>query len=225
MKDFLKWLGVNEKVAKVAIWLFVIMAFLIMTNTLLDSVGLPYYKITADNLVKINTNELLNSLSQWIISLFNFYTIIFLVFRVKDFKKIFPYSILYVLLNCFVMIADNYALLQIYIFLYIVVFCFFYSGKKSKYVLYGICSLIFNTFVQFIWFTYKASSVNINSLDDATKIMLSLDFFIVMVVIIFVKEIYLNKRREKECLEVKAKDQEVGSGWDNSKMKATLPRK
>ena len=27
MKDFIKWLGVNEKVAKVAVWMLIIMVF------------------------------------------------------------------------------------------------------------------------------------------------------------------------------------------------------
>lgn len=63
MKDFLKWLGVNEKVAKVAIWLFIIMVCLIVVNTALDSLGLPYYKITMDNLVKIDTNKVVDYMS------------------------------------------------------------------------------------------------------------------------------------------------------------------
>ena len=61
MKEFFKWLGVNEKVAKVAIWLFVIMVCLIVFNTALDSLGLPYYKITVDNLQKINTYKVLDA--------------------------------------------------------------------------------------------------------------------------------------------------------------------
>ena len=28
MKDFIKWLGVNEKVAKVAVWMLIFMVFL-----------------------------------------------------------------------------------------------------------------------------------------------------------------------------------------------------
>ena len=54
MKDFVKWLGVNEKVAKVVVWLLIIMVMLILTNTMLESLGFPFYKITYQNIRKIN---------------------------------------------------------------------------------------------------------------------------------------------------------------------------
>ena len=46
MKDFVKWLGVNEKVAKAIVWLLIIMVTLIIFNMGLESLGFPYYKIT-----------------------------------------------------------------------------------------------------------------------------------------------------------------------------------
>ena len=58
MKDFVKWLGVNEKIAKVVVWLLIIMVMLILTNTMLESLGFPYYKITYDsNSKKIYTKD------------------------------------------------------------------------------------------------------------------------------------------------------------------------
>ena len=197
MKEFLKWLGVNEKVAKVVIWLAVIMGFLIMTNALLDSLGLPYYKITVYNLVKIKTHKVFEYLISWIIGLFNFYTIIFLVFRIKEFKKIFPYSILYLFGNFLVSETIGIIASQIYILIFVLGFCYFYSGKRAKYILYGMISLIFNTFVQYIWYTYKLSSLNVSDINETTKIILGIDLIIIMTIIIIVKEIYLKQRRCK----------------------------
>ncbi len=102
MKDFCKWLGVSEKFAKIVIWLFIIMTFLIITNIMLESIGFPYYKITIENLSKIDYPKILEYLISWILALLNFYTVIFLVFPIKDFKKIFKYSILYLVLNILV---------------------------------------------------------------------------------------------------------------------------
>ena len=218
MKEFLKWLGVNEKVAKVVIWLAVIMGFLIIVNTALDSLGLPYYKITVDNLVKIKTYKVFEYLTAWIVGLFNFYTIVFLIFRVKDFKRIFPYSILYILGNILVSETIGVLASQIYIIVFLLGFCYFYSGKKVKYILYGIISLIFNTFVQYIWFTYKASSINIAELNSTTKTILTLDFFIIMTIIILVKEIYLRQRGCKKC-------QTVGYGLELSTKKVNSQKK
>ena len=53
MKEFVKWLGVNEKIAKIAVWMLLFMVFLILFNTLLDSLGLPFYKVTVENLSNI----------------------------------------------------------------------------------------------------------------------------------------------------------------------------
>ncbi len=58
MKDFIKWLGVDEKIAKVAVWTLIVMIFLIILNTFLDSIGVPYYKLSAENLSKISTGKL-----------------------------------------------------------------------------------------------------------------------------------------------------------------------
>ena len=218
MKEFLKWLGVNEKVAKVVIWLAVIMGFLIMTNALLDSIGLPYYKITVDNLVKIKTYKVFEYLTSWIVIFLNFYTIIFLIFRVKDFKRIFPYSILYLLGNILVSETIGVLASQIYIIVFLLGFCYFYSGKKVKYILYGLISLITNTVIQYIWFTYKASSINIAELNSATTTILTLDFFIIMTIIILVKEIYLRQRGCKKW-------DTVGSGLELSTKKVNSQKK
>ena len=60
MKDFIKWLGVNEKIAKVAVWLLIIMVFLIMTNAMLESIGFPNYQLTYANIINININKISN---------------------------------------------------------------------------------------------------------------------------------------------------------------------
>ena len=198
MKEFLKWLGVNEKVAKVVIWLAVIMGFLIIVNTALDSLGLPYYKITVDNLVKIDVNWLASKVIASLMVVLNFYTMIFLVFRVRDFKKILPYSIIYLAGNIFVGETIGRIPTQIYIIVFLLGFCYFYSGKKVKYILYGIISLIFNTFIQYIWYAYKAKSINLAELNDETMTILTIDFFIIMAIIILVKEIYLKQRGGKK---------------------------
>ena len=198
MREFLKWLGVNEKVAKVAIWLFVIMVCLIITNTLLDSIGLPYYKITVDNLVKINANKVVNYVSSIIIALLNFFTMALIVFRVKDIKKMLPYAVLYLFANFLVSLLDNYIAMQIFIIIYFLLFCYLFSGKKPKYILYGIISYILGIFIQFIWFTYKASNIDIGAIDNGTKMILTMDFFIIMLMIILAKEIYLKKRGDKK---------------------------
>ena len=58
MKDFIKWLGVNEKIAKVAVWMLIFMVALIIVNTALESLGFPHYAITYDNLKQININKI-----------------------------------------------------------------------------------------------------------------------------------------------------------------------
>ena len=221
MKEFLKWLGVNEKVAKVVIWLAVIMGFLIIVNTALDSLGLPYYKITVDNLVKIKTYKVFEYLTSWIVILLNFYTMVFLVFRIREFKKILPYSILYLLINYAISFTNIFMLEQVFIVLFFLGFCYFYSGKKVKYILYGIISLVTNAFVQYIWFSYKASYINIAELNSATKTILTIDFFIIMTIIILAKEIYIKKRSEMSC----GQAEEVFYGLEPSTKKVNSQKK
>lgn len=59
MKDFIKWLGVNEKIAKLVVWIFVIMIGLIIFNFFFESLGLSYYKITYENLSKIGSVKIM----------------------------------------------------------------------------------------------------------------------------------------------------------------------
>ena len=88
MKEFCKWLGVSDKTAKVVVWIFILMSFLIVTNVMLESVGLPFYKLTVENLSKINYPKLLDYGISWIIVLLDFYGVMFLIFPIKDFGKI-----------------------------------------------------------------------------------------------------------------------------------------
>lgn len=197
MKDFIKWLGVNEKIAKVAVWLLIIMVFLILTNTMLESLGFPNYQITYDNLVKIGSNKIQEILLSWVITIMNFYSTILLVFRVEKIKEISKYALLYLIILLIITPLTNYVVSQIFIFLYMLVFCYLYSSKNWRYILYGFCSIFLNTITQFICYYCKISIIDISAINQTTRIVLSLDYFIIMTIIILVKEIYLKKRGEK----------------------------
>ena len=212
MKKFIKWLGVNEKVAKIAVWLLIIMVSLIIINTALASLGFPNYQLTYNNLVNINVSKILNIIFSWIISFLNFYSIISLVFKVNKSKDMFKYAILYLVLAIMIQGLTNYVISQIFILGYILIFCFKYSDNNWKYIIYGIGALLVNTIAQYICYIYKIRLIDFSSINQATKIILSLDYFIIIGIIISVKEIYLKKRGEKQW-------DKVGYGLDNSKKK------
>lgn len=194
MKDFFKWLGVNEKVAKATIWIFVIMLFLVVTNLMLESLGFPFYKITYENLTQVNTHKILEYVLAWITTILSFYTVVLLVFPVKNIKRIFKYSVLFLILNITVRALTNTAVNQLFMAAYVLTFCYFYSGRNWKYMLYGLMSLIANSFIQAIWYLSKARFIDYASLSQMTKSILSLDYFIIVALIILVKEIWLKKR-------------------------------
>lgn len=223
MKDFLKWLGVNEKVAKVAVWMLIIMVFLIITNTMLESVGFPHYAITYDNIMKININKFIDSIINLILTALNFYTMVLLVFRIKEIKPMFKYVLLYLLLNVISTIMFGSGITQIFIILFLVVFSYLYSHKNKKYILYIIISMMINTVVQGITYAYKVKFIDYTSINDITKAILFSDYFIIMAVIILVKEIYLKKRGDKICGEMD--HQQAGSGLANSKTKINSQKK
>ncbi len=218
MKDFLKWLGVNEKIAKIVVWILIAMIMLILTNTLLESLGLPFYKITVENIGKmIKSPIFLEYILSWLITLLNFYSIIFLVFRIKEFKKIFPYSILYLIGLIIVMtVLNQYVLGEIYIFVGTLLFIYFYSGKRLKYTLYGVLSFILNTVIQYIWYTYKAKFIDYSNVSQALRSYLVLDYFIIMFVIILAKEIYIKKRGDKNDSKL-VLDRNIRQREENSK--------
>lgn len=222
MKDFFEWLGVNEKGAKVVIWIFVIMVMIISTNMLFESIGLPYYKITYDNLVTGTYSKAGSVILNCIVGLLNFYSIIFLVFRVKEFKKIFKYSLLYLVLNVLVNTVFGYGVLQVFIAGYIVVFCYLYSNRNWKYALYGVIALIVDLVIQGLDYMYKVRFIDYSAVDGMTRFILSADYFIIIGIMIIVKEIYLEKRRKEKCGEA---EPEVGSGLDNLTKKESLQRK
>ena len=184
MKDFIKWLGVNEKVAKVAVWLLIIMIFLIVTNTMLESLGLPNYVITYDNLVKLDVNRIIDTIVVILVCFLNFYSITLLVFRINEIKKLFKYSLLYLMLNGIVYTLFGFATMQVFIFLFDIVFCYLYSGKKAKYILYAIVSYIIVVLVQGIWYTVKARFIDFDTLNYTTRSILSLNYYIIMTIII-----------------------------------------
>lgn len=194
MKDFIKWLGVNEKVAKVVVWMMIIMVCLIIINTALTSLGFPHYAITYDNFKNMDLGKLANRIIRCIVCILNFYSILLLIFRIKDIKRLFKWGILYMILNWIIFLTSNYVLLQIFIFLFFILFPFFYSGKKIRYIFFGLVSLIINTVIQGICYYYKASLIDLTSISAFTQSLLSMDYFIIMAIIILVKEIYLKKR-------------------------------
>ncbi len=221
MKDFIKWLGVNEKVAKVAVWMLIIMVFLIVINTALNSLGFPHYAITYDNLKEINTVKAVNVLSNCIICILNFYAILLLIFRIKETKKLFKWAILYLILNWIITEFIGYIAVQIFIFLFFIIFPYLYSKRNWKYLLYGIGAVLINIIAQAVMYTYKLKFIDITELNRLTRALLSVDYFIIIGIIIVVKEIYLKKRGEKRCGEM---DQKAYYGGANSKKKTNSPK-
>mgnify|MGYP007032314892 FL=1 len=132
MKEFCKWLGVSEKIAKVVVWIFIIMSMLIVFNVAFESMGLPYYKLTVENLSKIDYPKVLEYIFAWIATLLDFYAVIFLIFPIKDFENIFKYSILYLILNIIVFNLFGNGVLQIFIPLFIIIFSYMFSNKNKK---------------------------------------------------------------------------------------------
>lgn len=50
MEEVTKWLGINNKLAKVLAWIFIILVMLIIINAALKSLGFPEYQITYQNI-------------------------------------------------------------------------------------------------------------------------------------------------------------------------------
>lgn len=194
MKDFCKWLGVNEKIAKIVVWLFIFICMLIIFNAALDSFGLPYYRITAENLSKVKISKIFNAFFGWITTLLNFYSIILIPFRFSDIKSIFKWSILYLVLNVLISILFNSAIAFYFIIIYVLLFSYLFSNKNSKYVFLAIVSFVINTFIQYICYLYKIRFIDMLQINYLHQFLLSLDYFAVMFVIIIIKEQILRKR-------------------------------
>lgn len=196
MKDFCKWLGVSEKFAKIVIWLFIIMTMLIIFNIAFESMGLPYYKITIENLSKIDYPKILEYLISWILALLNFYTVIFLIFPLKEFKGVFKYSILYLVLNILVFNLFGNGVLQIFIPIFIIIFSYLYSNKNKKYILYSIIGYVTSIIVQFVCYLYKVRFIDFININVLNKLLTSLDYFIFMFIIILVKEVVIKNKKK-----------------------------
>lgn len=195
MKDFCKWLGVNEKFAKVIVWIFIIMSMLIVFNSAFESMGMPYYKLTVENLSKIDYPKVFDYGISWIVALLNFYAMVFLIFPIKDFKKIFKYSILYLILNIIVLNLFGNGALQIFIVLFIVIFSYLYSNKNKKYILYGILSCIISTIIQYVCYLYKARFIDFVNISGLNKLLVYSDYVLFMFIIILVKEIIIKNKK------------------------------
>lgn len=197
MKDFCNWLGVNEKIAKLVVWFLIFMCVLIILNTSLESVGLPYYKVTMENISKIETNVVIDYLLNWLMILLDFYAMVFIIFRTKNFKKVFPYSILYLISNILISEAFGSLIIQLFIPLYVIGFMFYYSGKKWKYILYGFLTYSLSSAIQYICYLYKLKFIDITKLDPTIVFLLSIDYFIIMLTIIIIKEIVVKRKEIK----------------------------
>lgn len=198
MKEFCKWLGVNEKFAKVIVWIFIIMSMLIVFNSAFESMGMPYYKLTVENLSKIDYPKVFDYGISWIVALLNFYAMVFLIFPIKDFKKIFKYSILYLILNIIVLNLFGNGALQIFIALFIVIFSYLYSNKNKKYILYGILSCIISTIIQYVCYLYKARFIDFVNISGLNKLLVYSDYVLFMFIIILVKEIIIKNKKNKK---------------------------
>ena len=197
MKDFINWLKNNEKIGKVIVWLFIITIGLIILNITLESLGLPHYKITSSNVITADTNIFIENLLDYIVCILNFYTIVLLVFRVIKATDIFKYALIYSISADIINKFINYAVTQVFIILYIILFCFFYSERNWKYILYGLISMLINSVLQFICYQYKMSLLDYENINSLLRMFISLDYFIIIAIIILVKELYLKKRGER----------------------------
>ena len=187
--------GVNEKFAKVIVWIFIIMSMLIVFNSAFESMGMPYYKLTVENLSKIDYPKVFDYGISWIVALLNFYAMVFLIFPIKDFKKIFKYSILYLILNIIVLNLFGNGALQIFIALFIVIFSYLYSNKNKKYILYGILSCIISTIIQYVCYLYKARFIDFVNISGLNKLLVYSDYVLFMFIIILVKEIIIKNKK------------------------------
>ena len=197
MKDFINWLKNNEKIGKVIVWLFIISIGLIILNITLESLGLPHYSIVNSKITEISVNKIYDILISCFVCIFNFYSMVLLFFRVKESKNIFKWSMLYMIINWIIAYFLGYIAGQIYIICFIMIFFYLYSNRSKKYILYSILSWIINVMVQGITYTCKMKLMNVAEMGRFASNLLSLDYFIIMAMIILVKELYLKKRGEK----------------------------
>ena len=197
MKDFIKWLGNNEKVGKVIVWLLIIIIALIILNTTLMSLGLPHYQITEQHVISFQITKLIDDMISWLICALNFCSIIYLIFPVKMHKKIRKYLFIYLVFTILFNQLFGYMFTQVYIILYIIIFSYIFSKRNTKYIFYSLVSLFINALIEFICYSIKLKYINVTEISHLTNIVLGFDYFIIMGLIILVKEIYIKKRGEK----------------------------
>lgn len=199
MKDFIKWLGVNEKVAKLAIWLLIFMITLIIINSCLESIGMPYYKVTIENLSKIKTNSLINYLCNLILSITNFTLTILLAVRTRRIKELIPYILIYAVISTIVVGYTGYGVTQILIFAFTMYTIIKFSEKPIKGIYKGLIAIVINTIVQYICcYAFKFKYMEITKIEGLNYLLTSLDSFLILLVMIIVKELYLYKRERSE---------------------------
>lgn len=196
MKDFIKWLGVNEKVAKLAVWLLIFMITLIIINACLESIGMPYYKVTIENLSKIKLNSLVGYLCTIIVTFLNYCATVFLIVRTKNYKKVLLSSIPYLIVLAFLS-NINYIASQVFAFVYCIHITYKITNQK-KYILFAIASILINMIVQYLtYYLYKFRFVGTNSFNQLDRLVTSFDYFIIMLFIIIAKEIYIMNKEKR----------------------------
>lgn len=196
MKDFIKWLGVNEKIAKLVVWLLIFMITMIIINACLESIGLPYYKVTIENLSKIKLNSLVSYLCTIIVTFLNYCTTIFLVIRVKNYKKVLLYAIPYLLILA-ILSNINYIASQIFAFGYCI-YTIYKTTNQRKDILFAIASILINMLVQYLtYYLYKFRFIGTNSFNQLDRLLTSFDYFIIMLFIITTKEIYIMNKEKR----------------------------
>lgn len=195
MKEFCKWLGVSEKTAKIVVWIFILMSMLIIFNSAFESMGLPYYKLTVENLSKLDLGNLFETFIGWCMVLLSFYAVIFMVIPVRNFIKVFKYSILYLILNICITLLTNAVVAQIFVILAPCIFAYYYFNKSWKYVGCMIGSIVLNFVIQFISYTYKIKFIDFTNISNFNRFLVSLDYFIMMFIIILVKEVVIKNKK------------------------------
>ncbi len=77
-------------------------------------------------------------------------------------------------------------------------FGYLYSNKNKKYILYGIIGYILSLMVQYICYLYKIRFIDFTTINTFNKMLVSLDYVLLMFIIILVKEIIIKNKKKKE---------------------------
>ena len=142
-------------------------------------------------------NDFFNYICALIVSLLNFYSIVFLVIRIKEFKKILPYSVIYIVILAIINNKIPAGVEQLLVPCLNCCLLYFIANKNKRYILYGVLSMVINIVVQYLcYYLFKVKYLNAISIKGLNYLLSSIDYFIVMFFIILVKEVYLKYKKE-----------------------------